>query len=60
MAKGDGVDREEQVGRTLATTPTSVQARDEGSKQPQQGAHNSQVVVGGGAEAVLWGKETKG
>jgi hypothetical protein len=60
MAKGDGVDREEQVGRTLATTPTSVQARDEGSKQPQQGAHNSQVLVGGGGGGGFVGEGDKG
>lgn len=57
-----GVDREEQVVRTLATTPTatSVQARDEGSKHQAAAAAagSSEVVVGGGVET--WGgKETK-
>jgi hypothetical protein len=58
MAIGDGVDREEQVGRTLATTPTRLEMRGASSRSKELTSHRYWWEEG--AEVVLWGKETKG
>ena len=60
MAMGEWIERS-KWGRRLATTPTSVQARDEGSKHQAAAAARSSEEVVGGVEVVVWeGKETRG